>query len=119
MSILIAPSGYAKLADFGLAKLHEGATSSDTTGAVSETRTQRGMIAGTAAYMSPEQAAGHRLDSRSDIFSFGIVLYEADTCALELDSRREICVSEVRIRVGQDSASRCGRHGISPDCPMS
>ena len=76
-NILITKSGYAKLADFGLAKLYEGATSDDAAPAVTETRTQRGIIVGTVAYMSPEQASGHRLDARSDIFSFGVVLYEA------------------------------------------
>jgi eukaryotic-like serine/threonine-protein kinase len=75
-NILIAKNGYAKLADFGLAKLYEGATSDEAIPAVAETRSERGIIAGTAAYMSPEQASGQRLDARSDIFSFGVVLYE-------------------------------------------
>jgi serine/threonine protein kinase len=76
-NILITKSGYAKVADFGLAKLYEGPTSDDAAPAVSETRTHRGIIVGTVAYMSPEQASGQRLDARSDIFSFGVVLYEA------------------------------------------
>ena len=76
-NILIAAGGYAKLADFGLAKRDEGATSDDATRTVGDTRTQHGMIVGTVTYMSPEQAAGLRLDARSDIFSFGVVLYEA------------------------------------------
>jgi Tol biopolymer transport system component len=76
-NILIAKSGYAKLADFGLAKLHEGVASDDATRAVTETRTRQGLIVGTVAYMSPEQASGQPLDVRSDIFSFGVVLYEA------------------------------------------
>ena len=75
-NILITKSGYAKLADFGLAKLHEGATSDDATRTVTETRTRPGIIVGTVAYMSPEQALGQPLDARSDIFSFGVVLYE-------------------------------------------
>ncbi len=76
-NILITGTGYAKLADFGLAKLHEGAASDVATRMVSEMRTRQGLIVGTVAYMSPEQAAGRPLDARSDIFSFGVVLYEA------------------------------------------
>jgi serine/threonine protein kinase len=73
-NILVAKSGYAKLADFGLAKLQE------TPEGVFRTRIDRltrpGMIVGTIAYMSPEQASGQPLDARSDVFSFGSVLYE-------------------------------------------
>jgi len=74
-NILITKSGYAKLADFGLAKLHEGSLA-DQALTVSDMRTRPGGILGTAAYMSPEQAMGQPLDVRSDIFSFGVVLYE-------------------------------------------
>ena len=63
-----ADSPDAKLLDFGLAKLT--ATDADVT------RTMEGTVLGTAAYMSPEQAQGKPLDARSDIFSFGAVLYE-------------------------------------------
>ena len=74
-NILVARSGYAKLADFGLAKLAANAEI-DVTRTLTEKATQKGMIVGTIPYMSPEQASGQRLDSRSDIFSFAIVLYE-------------------------------------------
>ncbi len=74
-NILVAKSGYAKLADFGLAKL-AGNAEIDGTRTLTEVATQKGLIIGTIPYMSPEQASGQRLDSRSDIFSFGIVLYE-------------------------------------------
>jgi tetratricopeptide (TPR) repeat protein/predicted Ser/Thr protein kinase len=67
-NILITPEGATKLADFGLA-LHEG-----------DTRlTAEGSTAGTAEHMSPEQTHGTALDARSDIFSLGVVLYEALT----------------------------------------
>ena len=71
-NILISKSGYAKLADFGLARSMEGGRTRHS----EETRTNTGMIMGTPSYMSPEQASGQALDARSDIFSFGVVLYE-------------------------------------------
>jgi Tol biopolymer transport system component/predicted Ser/Thr protein kinase len=75
-NILVATNGYAKLADFGLAKLAEGSRKQDGNRSVLEWRTRQGAILGTIAYMSPEQATGKPLDARSDIFSFGVVLYE-------------------------------------------
>ncbi len=74
-NILVAKNGYAKLADFGLAKLQEPA---DPEGGrtLTEGETRPGLLMGTIPYMSPEQASGRAVDSRSDIFSFGIVLYE-------------------------------------------
>ena len=74
-NILITRSGYAKLADFGLAKLYEPVATGAAT--IEDMRTRAGVVLGTTAYMSPEQAIGRELDVRSDIFSFGILLYEA------------------------------------------
>jgi eukaryotic-like serine/threonine-protein kinase len=74
-NILVSKSGYAKLADFGLAKLAENLPL-DLTRTLTVGRTRPGMIIGTISYMSPEQAAGKPADARSDIFSFGVVLYE-------------------------------------------
>jgi eukaryotic-like serine/threonine-protein kinase len=68
-NVIIAESGVAKVLDFGIAK-HFGASSPVTM------ETQDGAILGTAAYMSPEQAQGKPVDARSDIFSFGSMLYE-------------------------------------------
>ena len=73
-NILITKTGYAKLADFGLAKLRQ--SPSIAADAETQTATRAGTVVGTVAYMSPEQAAGRPLDARSDVFSFGIVLYE-------------------------------------------
>ena len=75
MNILVARNGYAKLADFGLARLAEDGKI-DLAARLPEGPTRPGLLLGTIAYMSPEQASGQPLDSRSDIFSFGVVLYE-------------------------------------------
>jgi Tol biopolymer transport system component/tRNA A-37 threonylcarbamoyl transferase component Bud32 len=74
-NILVTSSGYAKLGDFGLAKLAECATP-DAVTREATARTRAGMIVGTVGYMSPEQAAAQAVDQRSDIFSFGVLLYE-------------------------------------------
>ncbi len=75
-NILVGTNGYAKLGDFGLAKLVESSNSNDPTRTLLGTQTRPGLIMGTIAYMSPEQASGKPIDPRSDIFSFGVVLYE-------------------------------------------
>jgi serine/threonine protein kinase len=74
-NILVAKNGYAKLADFGLAKLQEQ-TDPEGTRTLTEGQTRPGTLVGTIPYMSPEQASGGAVDSRSDIFSFGVVLHE-------------------------------------------
>src|SRR5690349_18596084 len=77
-NIKITPQGIVKVLDFGLAKLAVEDTAGDVTTAPTITvdDTREGLIVGTAAYMSPEQARGRAVDKRTDIWAFGCILYE-------------------------------------------
>src|SRR5262249_23078389 len=97
-NVKITPDGRVKVLDFGLAKAMENAPESGTLSnspTLTLGATQAGVILGTAAYMSPEQAKGFPADTRSDVFSFGSVLFEMLTGrqAFQGDTVSEILAS--------------------------
>src|SRR5262249_499323 len=78
--------GIVKVLDFGLAKLTGDEPAARTEAATqAHLKTETGVVMGTAAYMSPEQARGQQVDARTDIFSLGVVLYELLTTHLPFD----------------------------------
>jgi serine/threonine protein kinase/tetratricopeptide (TPR) repeat protein len=77
-NVMVSGQGRVKVLDFGLAKELRNSSPDDAT-LTSANPTELGMIMGTPAYMSPEQASGHALDHRTDIFSLGVVLHEMAT----------------------------------------
>src|SRR5204863_76939 len=74
-NIMIRPDGFVKILDFGLAKLVEKKNIGFEASTVTQNETAKGVILGTVNYMSPEQAKGEKVDERTDIFSFGGLIY--------------------------------------------
>ena len=123
-NIMVTLEGTAKLLDFGLAKL----IGSQEGGLQGVTRTVEGMVLGTPAYMSPEQAEGKSLDVRSDVFSFGAVLYEtlSGTRAFAGDTAAQVVSAVLRddppplqtSTASSAGACRKNRRGVSRRWPI-
>ena len=105
-NIMITSTGQTKVTDFGIARALSGDGE--------QTMTQTGMVIGTAAYLSPEQAQGNTIDGRSDVYSLGIVLYEMLTGQAPFTGDTPLAIAYKHVRENPNPPS-----SLNPDVPAA